>query len=206
MQILKRASGSACTMRAGMCQMSRWRMGGWKVNEVGKRGGKGGWVLNVSSEERLQKGRRKRRESEIKATNFSCQQSCFWPGRPDLEAPDRQGRHGSPSGPRLPLLWVNPFTSPPLPLSPASLLPLHVSPRGLPVAFVINRGMSGLRRHLMFYRGSQVRHPPFRAWLFMQKKMGKKGALRSFRQDIYDFNIYDINEVIIQTKKYSFFP
>ena len=173
MQILKRASGSACKKRLGMCQMSRWRMGGWKENVVGKRGGGGDGVLNVSSEERLQKGRRKRHE------RVKSKQQIFLVNSPVSDPVDLTLRHqtdrtgsGSPSGPRLPLPWVNPFTSPPLPLSPASLLPLHVSPRGLPVAFVINRGMSWLRRHLMFYRGSQGRHPRFRARLFMQTKVG----------------------------------
>lgn len=85
---------------------------------------------------------------------FLSRQTWPWSGRQT----DRQDRSGSPSGLTPPLLWINPFTSPPLWLSPCllfpSLLPLHVSPWGLPFAFVINRGMSWREGHLVFYCGS----------------------------------------------------
>lgn len=75
MEILK-GCGSACTMRTNGMR------GEWKENKLGKR------------EECNQQ-----RERETDKNNFFfSQQSCFWPGRPDLEAPDRQAWRGSPSG------------------------------------------------------------------------------------------------------------
>lgn len=206
MQILKRASGSACTMRAGMCQMSWCRMGGWKENEVGKRGDRG-W--GAECEQR----RATTEREEEKDVKVKSKQQIFLVNSPVSDPVDLTLRHQTDrTGMGRPLALAchsSESTRSPLHLSHSllrlfSLFMFHHKAYQSPLSLI--EECPGWEDILCFIVALKYGTLDSEPGFLCRQKWEKKGALCSFRQDIYDFNISDINEVIIQTKKYSFFP